>query len=341
MAGRDVEPQRYRKTQVVAKLQQVAGHDWGTEASSIATSAADAIWDLVELAKTRDLPTSNCNLQHAPTAADATCEIAEIANAVATLSHKQHLQGGEGESEVGSGVGDAQTQIQIQQIAQGRLGDVCRDTVTRLPAELWKEEGNKWFMAGEYLKAIQLYGMAIDYLKSVPEPSTHSKKLLAVILGNRAQCYIKVSRFAESVRDSKESIVLDTIYEKGHYRLAFALNEMQDKIGALEATRVGLRQVPNSDDLRKLYDKIASIRPAAAPVSKPTTGTNYEDQLSWAIAESLRLEEEKKKADAEQKKIQEFYETTASTNRTTGTEDEEEDNYGMGDEEDNAEDDSE
>lgn len=59
-----------------------------------------------------------------------------------------------------------------------------------------KEEGNKYFQAGEVDKAIESYSNAIKLCKD--------KKALAVIYRNRSACYLKKVSSSDKKQEGKE-----------------------------------------------------------------------------------------------------------------------------------------
>ncbi|KAL3886869.1 hypothetical protein ACJMK2_026830 [Sinanodonta woodiana] len=80
-----------------------------------------------------------------------------------------------------------------------------------LSPEEMKNEGNKFFLMGQYDKAIESYTKAII-----------NDRLNHVYFGNRCQAFIKFGLFREALSDGRRSVVLKPDWPKGHYRYASA-----------------------------------------------------------------------------------------------------------------------
>ncbi|KAJ0041727.1 hypothetical protein NL108_007956 [Boleophthalmus pectinirostris] len=89
------------------------------------------------------------------------------------------------------------------------------------PVQL-KDEGNKFFQAGDIDKAIECYTNAIKECKD--------KKVLAVIYRNRSACYLKKENYSGVVNDATKAIDVDAADIKALYRRCQAL----EKLGKLD-----------------------------------------------------------------------------------------------------------
>ncbi|NWI71982.1 UN45B protein, partial [Todus mexicanus] len=85
-----------------------------------------------------------------------------------------------------------------------------------------KEEGNKYFQASEYEKAIQSYTQAIKLNKD--------KALQAVLYRNRAACFLKKEEYAKAASDASRAIDINAADIKALYRRSQAL----EKLGKLD-----------------------------------------------------------------------------------------------------------
>lgn len=66
-----------------------------------------------------------------------------------------------------------------------------------------KEAGNKYFREKRYGDAIAEYTRAILLLNGSPSPN---KKELAVLCGNRAECFIKLEQYEDALKDARRCI---------------------------------------------------------------------------------------------------------------------------------------
>ncbi|XP_027646866.2 protein unc-45 homolog B [Falco peregrinus] len=89
------------------------------------------------------------------------------------------------------------------------------------PVQL-KEEGNKYFQANDYEKAVQSYTQAIKLNKD--------KALQAVLYRNRAACFLKKEEYAKAASDASRAIDINTSDIKALYRRSQAL----EKLGKLD-----------------------------------------------------------------------------------------------------------
>ncbi|NXS47972.1 UN45B protein, partial [Balaeniceps rex] len=85
-----------------------------------------------------------------------------------------------------------------------------------------KEEGNKYFQASDYEKAVQSYTQAIKLNKD--------KALQAVLYRNRAACFLKKEEYAKAASDASRAIDINASDIKALYRRSQAL----EKLGKLD-----------------------------------------------------------------------------------------------------------
>uniref|UniRef100_A0A8C9MU96 Protein unc-45 homolog B n=1 Tax=Serinus canaria TaxID=9135 RepID=A0A8C9MU96_SERCA len=94
-------------------------------------------------------------------------------------------------------------------------------TASSYPIQL-KEEGNKYFQASDYEKALQSYTQAIKLNKD--------KALQAVLYRNRAACFLKKEEYAKAASDASRAIDINASDIKALYRRSQAL----EKLGKLD-----------------------------------------------------------------------------------------------------------
>ncbi|NXP73124.1 UN45B protein, partial [Ramphastos sulfuratus] len=85
-----------------------------------------------------------------------------------------------------------------------------------------KEEGNKYFQANDYEKALQSYTQALKLNKD--------KALQAVLYRNRAACFLKKEEYAKAASDASRAIDINSSDIKALYRRSQAL----EKLGKLD-----------------------------------------------------------------------------------------------------------
>ena len=101
-------------------------------------------------------------------------------------------------------------------------------------ATVHQERGNSLFREGDYDGAIAAYSAALREAVSLYAAGEEAM-LCAVLLSNRAACYLHVQRPSLAARDALLASRLSPNYAKAHYRLARALEQMGDQSGATQA----------------------------------------------------------------------------------------------------------
>ncbi|XP_041372598.1 uncharacterized protein LOC121385873 [Gigantopelta aegis] len=104
-----------------------------------------------------------------------------------------------------------------------------------------REKGNKAFKDHKFTLAVNLYTEAV---KNDP--------LNYICYGNRAQAYLKLSKYREALCDSRRSITINKKWAKGYYRYAEALYELGMLDKALYINVLGCRMSPLSKDGQNL-----------------------------------------------------------------------------------------
>lgn len=76
------------------------------------------------------------------------------------------------------------------------------------PLEL-KERGNLEFKNGHYMQALDLYSEAIKAQKSKTKTDVSQSRDLAILYGNRSECFLKMSYLDKALEDAMESVSYD------------------------------------------------------------------------------------------------------------------------------------
>ncbi|XP_071114199.1 TPR and ankyrin repeat-containing protein 1-like [Haliotis cracherodii] len=91
-------------------------------------------------------------------------------------------------------------------------------------SESLKNQGNDAFGKRNYDKAIALYSQALNILESRTDTNSH---LLAILHGNRAECYFKKKLFKESLEDGSKCVSHDSSWFRGHQKVAKSFMSMK------------------------------------------------------------------------------------------------------------------
>ncbi|XP_071113489.1 TPR and ankyrin repeat-containing protein 1-like isoform X1 [Haliotis cracherodii] len=110
-------------------------------------------------------------------------------------------------------------------------------------AKTLKEKGNREFQSQKYQDAIAIYSKAIDVMMNKAQKSTSLADMfskeddhdLAVLYGNRAECYLKKNMAQEALDDSMESVAHDGHWHKAHMRVGRSLQALKRTDHAISA----------------------------------------------------------------------------------------------------------
>ncbi|XP_045891043.1 protein unc-45 homolog B isoform X4 [Micropterus dolomieu] len=139
-----------------------------------------------------------------------------------------------------------------------------------------KDDGNKFFQAGDIDKAIQCYTEAIKVCKD--------KKVLAVIHRNRSACYLKKENYANAASDASKDI-------KALYRRCQAL----EKLGKLDMAFKDVQRCATIEPKNKTF--LETLRRLGAEIQaklKTTFSTDSRVQNMFDILLDDEMEKEKK-----------------------------------------------
>ncbi|XP_028268953.1 protein unc-45 homolog B [Parambassis ranga] len=150
------------------------------------------------------------------------------------------------------------------------------------PVQL-KDEGNKYFQAGEIDKAIECYTNAIKVCKD--------KKILAVIHRNRSACYLKKENYANAAADATKAIDVDAADLKALYRRCQAL----EKLGKLDMAFKDVQRCATLEPKNKTF--LETLRRLGAEIQtklKTTFSTDSRVQNMFEILLDEEMEKDKR-----------------------------------------------
>jgi len=168
---------------------------------------------------------------------------------------------------------------------------------TESEAEKFKNEGNKYFAEGKYIKAIEMYDEAIKL-----NPSS------AIYYSNRAFANFKIENYGSCIADADKSIQLDKSYAKGYYRKGSAEIALGKYKEALKAFKLVVKIHPNNKEAKeklqmceKIIRKMAfeeaitvhetpisqTIDLSSTEVESSYTGPKIEDKITLDFVKQL------------------------------------------------------
>lgn len=106
-------------------------------------------------------------------------------------------------------------------------------------------QGNTFFKQKQYKEAIRAYSEAIDL-----DPSD------VTFYSNRSACFAALEEWEKAADDGRQCIITDRQFVKGYYRSAFALKNLGNLDGALDAVKRGLGIDSKNADLKKMSREI-------------------------------------------------------------------------------------
>lgn len=111
-----------------------------------------------------------------------------------------------------------------------------------------KEQGNKLFKAGNYLKAAAIYTQAIKQDPSNP-----------ALYSNRAAAFLNLVKLSKALTDAETTITLNPTWEKGYFRKGCVLEAMERYNDALAAFQIALQYNPQSPEVTKKIKRISQL----------------------------------------------------------------------------------
>nr|XP_020450187.1 protein unc-45 homolog B isoform X2 [Monopterus albus]XP_020450188.1 protein unc-45 homolog B isoform X2 [Monopterus albus] len=146
-----------------------------------------------------------------------------------------------------------------------------------------KDEGNKYFQAGDIDKATECYTNAIKVCKD--------KKVLAVIYRNRSACYLKKESYANAASDATKAIDADAADIKALYRRCQAL----EKLGKLDMAFKDVQRCATLEPKNKTF--LETLRRLGSEIQaklKTTFSTDSRVQNMFDILLNEEIEKDKR-----------------------------------------------
>eukprot|EP01080_Neovahlkampfia_damariscottae_P005053 gene5053-8648_t len=111
-----------------------------------------------------------------------------------------------------------------------------------------KNEGNEFFKAKNYKKAIEAYTKGLI--------SEDKNDIDHILLTNRSSCYFAEKHFLLAIFDAKEALKINEKWKKGYIRLGEAQIQFGAKKSAKETFQKGLELFPKDEALTKYYESL-------------------------------------------------------------------------------------
>lgn len=154
----------------------------------------------------------------------------------------------------------------------------------------FKDKGNTFLQAGDFVKAVECYTEAISL-----DPSNH------VFYSNRSAAYAKDKKYEQALADAKKCVELKPDWGKGYSRLGAALSFLRRYDEAEKAYTKGLQLDPNNAQLKSGLEEAKAqaarnnpMNPFATPdlyvrlATNPKTKAYLEQQDYRETVEALR-----------------------------------------------------
>jgi len=131
-----------------------------------------------------------------------------------------------------------------------------------------KRKGNEFFvMKKNYNEAIKWYTKSLEV-----DVSAENKKEMdgerSKLFANRAECKLRVAKFAEALEDCNEALTLQPRYVKAAYRKAKCLDELGKTQEAVDTLRQSLKYQRKNETEKLLQILEAKLRAQDSSVSK-------------------------------------------------------------------------
>ncbi|KAL0739222.1 hypothetical protein Bca4012_015432 [Brassica carinata] len=110
-----------------------------------------------------------------------------------------------------------------------------------------KLEGNSLFVNGLYEEALSKYQLALELVHKFPE----CKGLRAICHSNRGVCFLKLSKYEETIKECTKALELNPTYAKALFRRAQAHEKLQHFEEAVTDLKKMLELDPSNDQARK------------------------------------------------------------------------------------------
>lgn len=145
-----------------------------------------------------------------------------------------------------------------------------------MSADDFKAEGNKYFSAGDYEKAIEAYTKAI------------ALKHDHVFFSNRSASYASLHRYSEALADAIRCVEINPSFAKGYSRKGAAYYGLGKLDEALQAYQAGLKVDPSNASLKEEIERIQAEK--AAPAMNPFANM-FNDSMWMKLANNAQTRE--------------------------------------------------
>lgn len=129
--------------------------------------------------------------------------------------------------------------------------------------ESLKDQGNRYFAAGNYPRAVDCFTRAIDTITlssgSPAAPADASSQQLHLLYSNRSATYNALKLYPEALRDAELTIAHAAQWAKGYFRKGSALEGLLQFPEAAQAYAAGLALDGNDPTLRKSSEDLAAL----------------------------------------------------------------------------------
>jgi len=148
-------------------------------------------------------------------------------------------------------------------------------------AERLKEEGNKAIQSGDIVKAIELYGLAIN----LDEDN-------AVLYSNRSAAYAKKGMWTEAYGDGTKCVYLKPDWAKGYLRKGLAAQQLEKIQEAKFAFQKGLQFDPNDAQMKQGLQQVNQMEMIAKDKEFQEAEKRKKEEEFAAIERKKKKEEQ-------------------------------------------------
>lgn len=164
---------------------------------------------------------------------------------------------------------DPSNQAQMTQAAMLREAETKKISLEDYAkAQQAKEDGNKFFAAGDLPAAVQAYSMVIELTEGrrdlLPDEAAATQLRISALL-NRCLCLTRLKKGSEAVADAQMATQLDPQSLKAYYRLTYALCGAQEFDAAATACATYEKLGGSEEDVAAMRTAIAA---GAAAIKK-------------------------------------------------------------------------
>lgn len=143
---------------------------------------------------------------------------------------------------------------------------------------------NRYYVANTAPDKAGMLQGAIGHLRYMVNHASPTYSLMPEIYLNRGQVFSLMKKDAEAIADMRKAFELNPKLARAYSMLADQYTQLNQRDNALKVVTEGLRHIPDSKTLQRLYVKLGGQLPypepaapqAATPVASPTESTAVE-----------------------------------------------------------------